>query len=195
MTILPAAGPLHARGFLLWYARSSLVTASKFLPASGSLHARGFRVWYSTPNLAATQYDVVTAVQQFFLTQAQLHAIVSDGKLHHKSAPEDTLLPYATYFKVSDTPDTWTTAGPVRRAAVQLNIHHSTDAEAQAIAETFASTMNSIVQQAAIPIVIYGRNAMHVLPGELSIDVGEGLAPGGLDCWIASVVFDIPYTK
>jgi hypothetical protein len=142
-----------------------------------------------------TNYDLITAVQQWWLGQSTLQALFSDSQLHHKSAPEDTLLPYATYFKVSDVAETLNTAGQVRRASVQFSVHAQTDAQAQSIGDAFSDALNTIKQGAPISINVYGKNAMVSLPGESGINIGEGLAPGAEDCWVFHFTINVPYNK
>ena len=83
--------------------------------------------------------DVVSALQGWWLNQTSLQSLTSDGKLHHLQAPESTLLPYATYFKVSEVVEQWTTAYGQRRSTVQFNLHAQTDVQAQIIADQMAA--------------------------------------------------------
>ena len=46
-----------------------------------------------------------------------------------------------------------------------------------------------------VPLTINGSAVMHVLPDGDGIEIGEGLGPGGQDCWIAFQTLDIPYTE
>ena len=148
-----------------------------------------------TASGGTTNYDLVTAIQQWFLGQPSLQALFSDGQAHHLSAAEETLLPYLTYFKVSDTVDIYTTAGTVHAASVQFNVHAATDAQAQSIADQLADALNTVKQHADLPIVVYGQNAVHSLPKDFGVQFGEGLAPHGQDCWIVHFSIDVPYVK
>src|SRR5882672_4241119 len=91
-----------------------------------------------------TNYDVITALQVWWQAQASLQTLTGVSKLYHLSAPEGTLLPYATYFLVSDAVDTRTTAGKVLKATVQCNIHADTDAQAKAVADDFSDALDTI---------------------------------------------------
>lgn len=124
-----------------------------------------------------------------------LLGLLSDGQIHHVTAPEETLLPYATFFEVSDVPVARTTVGLLRQATLQINVHASTDSQARSIADQLATAMDTILSGGLVPILIYGRNALHSLAGEFGIEQGEGLGPDGQDCWICHFTLDIPYTK
>ena len=61
----------------------------------------------------STTYDginIVAAVQAWWTAQPAMQALTSDGNLWHRTAPEDTALPYATVFLVSEPTEVWTTA-------------------------------------------------------------------------------------
>jgi len=53
--------------------------------------------------------DVITALNQWFLGQPAILALFSDGQCHHVTTAEETLLPYCTFFKVSDVTEAFTT--------------------------------------------------------------------------------------
>ena len=130
--------------------------------------------------------SLLGAIQTWFGEQAPLGA--SDGKLWLKVAPQESPLPYLTYFMVSDVPETWTTDYPLKRSKVQVNAHAVTAAEAQALGESFRSIFRGA------PLIVGSGTVCHVLPNGSMIDVGEGLGPDGQDCWIASELFDIVWT-
>ena len=89
---------------------------------------------------------------------------------------------------MSEVPETWTTAFPFVRSSVQINLHADTDFDAV----TAALAIRAAIKNA--PLVIGGQPSMHVLPDGDGIDIGEGLAPKGRDCWVAFETFDIPWT-
>lgn len=124
-----------------------------------------------------------------------LAALFSDGRLHHLQAPENTLLPYGTFFKVSDVVEQFTTAYGLRRATLQINVHAETDSQAQAIADSLADQMRTLGGNAGAKLNIYGSTSLHVLPESFGIEIGEGLAPQGKDCWLCFFEIDVLYTK
>lgn len=117
-----------------------------------------------------------------------MQALTSDGKLWHRTAAEDTQLPYATVFLVSEVDETWTTSYAFDRASMQINVHAATDAAARAAAIAIRAAFHGV------PLVIAGVNVAHVLPDTHGIEIGEGLGPNGRDCWVAIEVFDIAFS-
>lgn len=148
-----------------------------------------------------TDYDVLQAAEVWWSTQPSLRALFSDGKLWHLSAPETTQLPYLTYFLVSEPAETWTTGYAFWRSTLQLNVHHWTSAAARSLAIQLAGAMstipplNAIFPGAGATLVIHGQNAVHVLPGAFGVEVGQGLAPNGKDCWICHFELDVPWVN
>lgn len=113
--------------------------------------------------------------------------------LYHKSAPENgNVLPYATFFMVSNVNEAPTTGSPgfdMYRTVVQFNFHDSTDVAAESWSKTFR-------QYARLaPLSINGSPVMHVLTDSIGLDEGEGLAPYGKDCWVAMATLDILWTE
>jgi hypothetical protein len=140
--------------------------------------------------------DPITAIQKWWQTNSMtLASFTSDGKLHHLQAPQGVVLPYATYFKVSDPVETFTTGYGFRRALVQINYHAETDIEAQKSADLLADAMRTLAGAGGAILTIYNQQALHVLPHSFSITIGEGLGDNGRDCWLASFELDIAFTK
>lgn len=132
--------------------------------------------------------DVISAVQAWWQGMPAMQALTADGKLWHRVAPEDTPLPYATVFLVSETPEIWTTSYPFERSSVQINCHAATDSAARGLGLAIRAAIRGA------PLVVGVQDVCHVLPDGCSIDIGEELGPGGRDCWVATEVFDIPWT-
>jgi hypothetical protein len=132
--------------------------------------------------------DIMAAITAWWRAHAAVQLISSDKNLWHKTAPEGAELPYSTFFLVHEGPDTYTTAFAFMRSNVQVNCHASTDVEARAA----ANAIRVALKQA--PLSIGGVRVLHVLPDPSGLQVGEGLGPGGKDCWIAFQAFDIAWT-
>ncbi len=142
----------------------------------------------------------LSALQSWWLSTPAAMALVADGKLWHKEQPEvpGTALafPYATYFRVAEPVETWTTGFPLIRANLQINLHATTAAEAETLAESLRDLLTkSASQPAGAPLSIGGSAAMHVLDEDISLDEGEGLGPGGQDCWIGYFTIEVLYTR
>lgn len=133
--------------------------------------------------------DVLAAFVAWWNGTPAATALTTTGVIWHKEAPEGALLPYATFFLVSDTAETQTTGYAQKRAAIQVNLHHNTDAAARAMWIAFRQAVRKA------PLTIGGSAVMHCLPDGDGIDIGEGLGPQGQDCWLAFQVLDIPYTE
>lgn len=139
--------------------------------------------------------DVLAALWSLWQLSPALQALTSDGRLWHKVAPEDTQLPYATFFLISEAPEMWTTAAPWKVSTVQFNLHAATDAEAIAMGLAVRSALGrSPAQPSGAPLVIGGSDVVHCIQAGRSVDVGEGLSPEGRDCWVATETFEIPWT-
>jgi hypothetical protein len=133
--------------------------------------------------------DVLSALQAWWQSRADLRALTADGQLHHFEAPENTELPYATFFLVSDPAETQTTGFALYRAAVQVNLHAITDAAAVSLGKAFRQAVR------LAPLSVDGSAVLHVLPDGNGLEEGEGLGPNGQDCWIATEMLDIPFTQ
>ena len=143
----------------------------------------------------STTYDginVVAAVQAWWTAQPAMQALTSDGNLWHRTAPEDTALPYATVFLVSEPTEVWTTRYPFKRSTIQINLHADTDLAALTIALAVREALKGAPLAINVP---YGVSQVcHCLPDGDGLDIGEELGPGGEDCWVAFETFDIPWT-
>lgn len=133
--------------------------------------------------------DVLSALQSWWQYTPAAVALTPGNPLWFKESPEGALLPYATFFLVSDVVEIQTTSYAMKRASIQVNFHHSTDSGARALAEAF----RVVVRQA--PLSINASPVMHVLPDGDGLDIGEGLGPDGDDCYIAFQTIDCPYTQ
>lgn len=133
-----------------------------------------------------TGADVLEAVQTWWLSNGS--GYTSDGYLWHLEAPETTDLPYATYFLVSEDVEQESTAFQSYRALVQINVHTETSGEAWQLVKSIRDALKGA------PLVVDDNAVWHVLPDSLiAPQTGEGLGPDGADCWVAGVVFDIPW--
>jgi hypothetical protein len=102
-------------------------------------------------------------------------------------------LPYATYFLVSDVIEVRTTGYFQKRATIQVNLHETTAETAKAAQDAFRLLVGTPANQ--VPLTINGSPVMHQLPDGNSLEIGEGLGPGGQDCWVGIQLVDIPYTE
>ena len=133
--------------------------------------------------------DILAAIESWWGAVGNQQVPTADGRLWHLSAPENTFLPYATFFLVSEVPETWTTSYAWKRGAVQINLHAATSQLARVAGKNLRAALKGA------PLAIDGSAVMHVLPSGTTIVIGEGLAPRGKDCWIAAETFDIPWTE
>ena len=146
----------------------------------------------STP---ATNYSSLRAIEVWWATRTDLQALVTGGRLWHRSAPENASVePYLTYFRVSEDITTWTTGYGYYESVFQFNVHHSLPGLAESIAFQIADAMNTI-KSGEIPLQIRGSQAIHVLPGSFGVEEGEGLGYGGRDCWICHFDVTIPWVN
>lgn len=132
--------------------------------------------------------DVVSAAIAWWLGTPAMVALTSDGRLWHRTAPEDTALPYATIALASERVDTRTTAYPFERSALAISAHAATAAAARALGLSIRRAFRGA------PLSIGSSPVCHVLPDGSAVAIGRGLAPGGRDCWITSESFDICWT-
>ena len=114
-----------------------------------------------------------------------LKELTSDGNIYHLQAPEGVLLPYITYFKVSDVVDPFTTGYGYRNTLIQFNCHAATDLQAQSMADQLADAMRTLAGNPGAGLIVYGQTVKHVLPQSYSITMGEGLGDNGNDCYLA----------
>ena len=103
------------------------------------------------------------------------------------------MLPYGTYFKVSDVVETFTTGYAFCKATLQFNVHAETDSQAQNIANQLAQTMRTLGSNVGASLLIYGQLSLSVLPNSFGIQIGEGLGNGGKDCWLCFFTADVTY--
>ncbi len=140
--------------------------------------------------------SVLSAVKTWWDATAAAQALTADGKLWLAPAPEDTPLPYATFFLVSQPIETWTTGYPLKRASVQVNLHAATAVEASGMAGALENLLGKALgQSSGAALVVGGSAVIHVLQDDFLLQQGEGLGPLGSDCWVAIVTFDIPFTS
>jgi hypothetical protein len=141
--------------------------------------------------------SALSALQSWWQSTPAARALTADGKLWLKEAPEDTALPYATCFRIAEPVEAWTTATAIVRATVQVNCHAATAAAAEALAESLRSLLTkSASQPSGAPLEVGpGNPAMHALDDDVSLDEGEGLGPGGSDCWVAFFTLEVFYTR
>ena len=136
-----------------------------------------------------TGASILAAAQAWWAGTPAAGALTASGKLWYKTAPEGgNVLPYATYVRVSEVEDTWTTNYPLMRTSLQFNCHAIRPQDAEAMGEALRALFRGA------PLVVGTAAVAHVLPDGDSLDEGEGLAPGGRDCWIQSEVFDIVWS-
>lgn len=139
--------------------------------------------------------DVIAAVQAWWAGTPAVSSLTPDGKLWHKVRPEGDSMPYATVFLVSEAPEMWTTGYAWSRTSVQINCHADTDIQARTMALAVRAALGKTpAQPSGSPLVVGEQDAVHVLPDGDGIDIGDGLGPGGRDCWVAFETFDIPWT-
>lgn len=132
--------------------------------------------------------DVLSAIETWWDSNEDVQLFSADKHLWHMVAPQGALLPYATFFLVSEMVETWTTAYPFWRDAIQINCHASTDISARAAAMTIRDELKGAI------LSIDGSNICHCLPTQTGMQIGQKLGPRGEDCWIAFVTFDICWT-
>lgn len=132
---------------------------------------------------------ILSAVLAWWDGTPAMSPLVSDGQLHHLSAPEGVQLPYATFFLVADPVESNTTGFQLKRSAVQINLHAATDLEAATIGLAVRDALTMA------PLMVGDQTTAHVLPDGDGLEVGEGLGPDGRDCWIATETFDILWTR
>lgn len=143
----------------------------------------------ATPPAFGPGTDILSAAQAWWQGTPAAQALSSTGQLWHLQAPEDgETLPYVTFFLVSETPETWTTSYPFMRSSLQFNAHAATDAQARSM----GAALRKLFRGA--PLVVNSSDIDHCLPDGSAIQLGEGLAPGGRDCWVATETFDIAWT-
>lgn len=133
--------------------------------------------------------DVLAAVEAWWNATAAVYSLTRDHKLWFLEAPENTLLPYATFFLVAQPVETWTTGFAFYRAGIQINLHCNTAARARSLAHQLRVAFKGA------PLSVNNQTVCHVLPDGNTIQVGTGLGPGGKDCWVATETFDIPFTE
>lgn len=138
--------------------------------------------------------DILTAIHSWWAGTA-LPSLFPDGQLHHKVAPEDTPLPYLTFFKVSDVAEQFTTAFALRRATVQFNVHSQTDTQAQNLADQISDSMRTLGGNTGAVLTVYGNLSLMVLPTSFGIDIGEGLGLNGADCWVCHFEAETLFTE
>jgi hypothetical protein len=140
--------------------------------------------------------DVITAVQAWWSTRADLQALVTGGKLWHGTVAEDASVePYANYFLVSTTAVTPTTGYIYYESVVQFNVYHYLPGLAQILAFQLSKAMNTLSPGGGAQLFIEGQDAVHVLPEDFGLEEGEGLGLNGRDCWMAHFTVSIPWTN
>jgi hypothetical protein len=136
----------------------------------------------------------LTALSNWWASRPDLQALFSNGKLWHSTAPENASVePYLTYFLVSETAVTPTTAFIYWESVVQFNIHHYLPGLARTLAQQLMDALSSLKGDAQL--VIQGTPAVHVLPDDVGLVEGEGLGLNGRDCWICHFTVTIPFTN
>lgn len=136
-----------------------------------------------------TATNIQAAVQNWFRSRSDLAALFADGRLHHLEAPEDTPLPYLTFFAVAEPETERTTGYYFIGSEVQFSAHAATDAEA---ADLRDAVRNAIDHET---IVIDGKTAWYALPGAQQLLIGEGRGPNGSDCWMGTVDVSMPWQR
>jgi len=138
---------------------------------------------------------VISAVSDWWAATPAAQELTTDGRLWLDQAPEETPLPYATIVGVSEIAEVWTTNYPIVRAVVQIALHGDTAVEAGALlGEVTALLGKSSDLPAGAALSVAGSAVMHVIQGDFSVHVGQGLGPDGQDCWVAIQLFDVVYT-
>jgi len=133
--------------------------------------------------------DVWEAIEAYFAARADLKALLSDGKLWLDEAPQGTVLPYATFTRVSEVMEDRTTAFRKFRAIVQFSLHHWTPKRAKDLCYAFETAFTGA------PLVAFNTPVLHCLPGNPLSALGEGKGDRGRDCRIEMIEFEILYTK
>ncbi len=144
--------------------------------------------------------SALSALQAWWLATPAAQALVSDGKLWHREQPEIPgilfAFPYATFFRVAEPVETRTTGFAMVRAQLQVNLHATTGSQAESLAEQLRDLLTkSAAQPSGAPLSIDSSDAMHVLDEDISCDLGEGLGPGGQDCWVGYFTIEVLYTR
>ena len=155
------------------------------------------------PPPITTNFGILQAVKAWWAGQTTLQALVSGGKIWHKSAPENASVePYLTFFLVAEPVITYTTGYAYWESTVQFNVHHFLPDTAVLIAKQIADKMSSLKPggiSSSAPgsprLEVWGQYAIHVLPDSFGIEEGEGLGLGGRDCWICHFEVSIPWTN
>lgn len=129
-------------------------------------------------------------MQSWWASRADLRALVADGRLHHVEAPEDTPLPYLTFFLVAEPErEGRTTAYYHLDSAIQISAHAATDDAAAALRDAVRDGLQSA------PLSVGGDRVWYCLPGSQQLGIGDGRGPNGSDCWMATVDVAIPWQK
>jgi hypothetical protein len=140
--------------------------------------------------------DVLASIQAWWITRPDLQALVSLGRISHKTAAENaSVMPYMTFFLVSNVLGTPTTSYGYWEAVVQFNVHHYLPGLALTLAKKIADAMSSVKPGGGAQLWIEGTPAIHVLPESFSVDEGEGLGLNGRDCWVCMFTVSIPFTN
>ena len=143
--------------------------------------------------LPVDDMDILTGISNWWATRSDLQALFSGGKLWHKVAPENaSIMPYLTYFLVSETDITPTTSFIYWESIVQFNVHHNLPGLARTLAQKLMNALSSLKGKA--PIFVQGMPVRSVLPSDIGVDEGEGLGLKGRDCWIAHFLATIQWT-
>jgi hypothetical protein len=159
---------------------STLLTRGLLGP-SGGLLTRGLGAFSSGPLHAS----VLEAVHAWFAEQTSLQALLSTPKLWEWEATEGTLLPYATIFEVSDVSELTTGDPLLERVAVQISLHDRTGGRAKALGNAFKAALHKA------PLTVMGRPVAHCLYSNALLTKAEGKAPGGKDCHMQMLEFEI----
>lgn len=133
--------------------------------------------------------DVLEAIAAWWAANAQVQLIASDKNLWHGEAKIGTVLPYSTFFLVSEGPEAWTTAYAIMKATVQVNCHAATDQSAREAARTIRDSLRDA------PLSIAGERVMSVLPDRSGMELSKDVGPEGQDVWIAYQTFDVMWTE
>jgi hypothetical protein len=144
--------------------------------------------------------SALSALQSWWLATPEARALVADGKLWYREQPEAPnvafAMPYATYFRVSESVGNRTTGYAWVDGSVQINLHANTPDAAESLAIALRDLLSqSPANPSGAPLAVGPTDVVHVLDEDLSLDVGQGLGPGGQDCWIAAITLDIAYTR
>lgn len=135
--------------------------------------------------VAPTTYGTeLEAIYGLYLATPAL-ASACGGRFFLDEAPEGTVLPYVTFMLVGRTPEPTTGDLETTLSLVQFSIHDRLPSGCEAIAKVLRATF----QKAAL--AIGGPATGHCLRSAEGLTKAEGKGPGGKDCRVHTIDFEI----